>query len=285
MIEQVNQIKWAIKAVGTGKRCTAFLKDLVVVKPIDVVEWEVIQDPNFSRVPEQYKSIGLIGFDFGMFNKDSIDVNNIDYKNPFGELFQKLWPGDVVDQINNMNRHINQNNKKMSASVRDGNRMEWREVKHVSEREFWTFIGIILSAAAEGKGDYNLWEKMKNRDNRTFSMPTDLGPSGRDVMPEYRFRQILSAFEVAFDDGSEDNWARIGKLIDGFNNNRKLNLDESMSAFVPRTSRTGGLPHLSFIKRKPEPLGTELKVSFVIKQTFLFNPFILVLIYIKKKHR
>ena len=34
-----------------------------------------------------------------------------------------------------------------------------------------------------------------------------------------------------------------------------------MSAWVPRTSKTGGLPHLSFIERKPEPLGTEFKVA------------------------
>ena len=33
-----------------------------------------------------------------------------------------------------------------------------------------------------------------------------------------------------------------------------------MRAFRPRTTKTGGLPHLSFILRKPEPLGTEFKV-------------------------
>jgi hypothetical protein len=56
-------------------------------------------------------------------------------------------------------------------------------------------------------------------------------------------------------------------LVDGFNTNRhdwvaasaRKTLDESMSAFRPRTSKTGGLPHLSFILRKPEPLGTEFK--------------------------
>ena len=35
---------------------------------------------------------------------------------------------------------------------------------------------------------------------------------------------------------------------------------ESMSAFVPQTTKTGGLPNLSFIARKPEPLGMEFKV-------------------------
>ena len=34
-----------------------------------------------------------------------------------------------------------------------------------------------------------------------------------------------------------------------------------MSAFRPQTTKTGNLPHLSFIQRKPEPLGTELKVA------------------------
>ena len=88
---------------------------------------------------------------------------------------------------------------------------------------------------------------------------------------------------IAFDDGSGDDWARIGNLIDGYNKNRQSNiaasnwrvLDESMSAFIPRTSKTGGLPHLSYIKQKPEPLGTEFKVRIAFKQTFLLNPFIL----------
>jgi hypothetical protein len=59
----------------------------------------------------------------------------------------------------------------------------------------------------------------------------------------------------------------LSKLIDKFNENRgnivaasviKL-LDESMSAWRPRKSKTGGLPNLSFILRQPEPLGTEFK--------------------------
>jgi hypothetical protein len=36
-------------------------------------------------------------------------------------------------------------------------------------------------------------------------------------------------------------------------------MDESMSAFRPRTTKTGNLPHLSYVMRKPEPLGTEMK--------------------------
>ena len=32
-----------------------------------------------------------------------------------------------------------------------------------------------------------------------------------------------------------------------------------MSAFRPRTTKTGGLPNLTYLARKPEPLGTEFK--------------------------
>jgi len=56
-------------------------------------------------------------------------------------------------------------------------------------------------------------------------------------------------------------------LIVEFNGNRKKNvaasffklLDESMSAWYPRKTKTGGLPNISFILGQPEPLGTEFK--------------------------
>jgi hypothetical protein len=37
--------------------------------------------------------------------------------------------------------------------------------------------------------------------------------------------------------------------------------DESMSAWHPRTTALGGLPNISYIIRKPEPLGTEFKTT------------------------
>lgn len=68
---------------------------------------------------------------------------------------------------------------------------------------------------------------------------------------------------------STDPWYRISSAVDDFNRIRRervkcsrwLSVDESMSAWRPRTTVTGGLPNLSFIARKPEPLGTEFKNS------------------------
>jgi len=38
-------------------------------------------------------------------------------------------------------------------------------------------------------------------------------------------------------------------------------IDESMNAWRPRTTKLGGLPNISHIPRKPEPLGTEFKCT------------------------
>ena len=67
---------------------------------------------------------------------------------------------------------------------------------------------------------------------------------------------------------STDPWAQFRWLVDGFNETRrreltpgkrkKLNPDESMFTWKGK-SGVGGLPHLSFVKRKPEPLGLESK--------------------------
>jgi hypothetical protein len=76
---------------------------------------------------------------------------------------------------------------------------------------------------------------------------------------------------------NDDPWWQILGLVEGFNENWQSMvaagkwkvLDESMSAWHPQKTKTGGLPHISFIMRKPEPLGTEFKVV-ACPQTGLF---------------
>ena len=61
-------------------------------------------------------------------------------------------------------------------------------------------------------------------------------------------------------------WWRAKLLFDGFNTACKnfsasfLKVgDDSMSVILFRTTAKGNLPHLSYIFRKPEPLGNEFK--------------------------
>jgi hypothetical protein len=132
------------------------------------------------------------------------------------------------------------------------------------------FIGILISAGPQGKGGEMLWEKQSNRgDALRMTTPINYGPDGLDIMPHYRFKDIKACYPWAFQDKAkpEDPWNMVLLFVDGYNKNRhdwvaasvRKVLDETMSAYRPRTSKTGGWPNISFILRKPEPLGTEFK--------------------------
>jgi hypothetical protein len=81
------------------------------------------------------------------------------------------------------------------------------------------------------------------------------------------FRRFLPSIWIDHEDEHTDPWWKFYKAIETFNEIRKVKLvkgdwaliDESMSAWRPRTTRLGGLPNISHIPRKPEPLGTEFK--------------------------
>ena len=101
-------------------------------------------------------------------------------------------------------------------------------------------------------------------------------PEGWDYkvdMSEYitnsRMKEMKKYMSYLFADNNrkESNpWWQFVGAVEAFNNNRKETVlpsfrkvfDELMSAYRPRTTKTGNLPHLSNIKRKPEPLGREM---------------------------
>ena len=76
-------------------------------------------------------------------------------------------------------------------------------------------------------------------------------------------------------------WWKFAGYVDQFNVSCRAKirvswwktLDESMFAYCLQKTKTGGLPHLSFVLYKPEPLGsetkdvgcTELKVKMVME--------------------
>lgn len=89
-------------------------------------------------------------------------------------------------------------------------------------------------------------------------------------MIEKRFAVIRKYAPFAFADLTQvdrDPWMMLQPVVSAFNENRRRTIrhsgvlveDESMSAWKPRASRLGGLPNISFIARKPKPLGTEFK--------------------------
>jgi hypothetical protein len=85
-------------------------------------------------------------------------------------------------------------------------------------------------------------------------------------MPFGRWKEFRRFFPDIFADETRketDVWYKFSAAIDEFNEIREklicgsrwISVDETMCAWKPRKTATGGLPNISFIIRKPEPLG------------------------------
>ena len=109
----------------------------------------------------------------------------------------------------------------------------------------------------------NLWDQAPRRGVRD-------PPSFSSWMKHWRFEEIMQLLKYAKADPTKvqgDQCAWFRKAVTDFNSNRKkvlqpglvAVLDESMSAWKPRADKLGGLPNISFVMRKPKPLGTEFK--------------------------
>jgi hypothetical protein len=249
------------------RRQTQYLQEklalMAEVVKVKTAEWTVRDDVKADEVvpdkdPEQ---IGICGFDF---NETPVKCGNRNSQQRinFLALIIHMWPGDWKSQLQRLNLRIRLENKLKKATTRYGRP---KIVKEISEREFWVWWGLILMARLEGRQG-NLWDKHESE-----GMKAKVNLS--EFMLEYRFNQIrgyipfLWASNKRKQDG--DPWWKFSEAIDEFNANRARTvkagflkvMDELMSAYCPQTLAQGDLPHLSFIQRKPEPLGSEFKVT------------------------
>ena len=233
------------------------LKKMVQVgKAGNMVKWTVRDDVKKPQEKIPYhKDVGVKGFDF---NDKSVCGDGTNKRINFLHLLKHLWPGIPKEQIARINTYIrvyNDTERKRSERI----------IPLISEQEFFKFFGIMLVARIEGIPGGNLW----NNNGKTEGYKR-LSNLEKDTMKQYRFRQLKRFIPYMWSDGSkkhEDPWWQIVRMQSEFNCSRRQNVlahflkvaDETMSAFRPQTKKTGNLPHLSFIQRKPEDLGTELK--------------------------
>jgi hypothetical protein len=235
--------------------------------------WKMIQDviPTGSLTAQEYGDIGVTDFRFGLFNPESTSKDNPNYDEPYLQLLQKLWHGDWMQQLEQCNSRIRILNAANNEKRRPNKKIY--NIPQLSPHEWWVFHGILISGCVYGKGGKSMWQNADKQHDRTMmtSINFGRGEKGLDIMLEYRFNQIKAVYPYSFNDREAqvngDPWHMIMLGLDGLNKNRKKwiaasvmkILDESMSAWCPQSTKTGGLPHLSFILRKPEPLGTEFK--------------------------
>jgi hypothetical protein len=137
--------------------------------------------------------------------------------------------------------------------------------------EFCKALGILIAAAGYNCKGVELWRKVSGEcfSSDVSEWPSVIPPPNFDcLMSSNHFKQWQKFIPIIWEDetlqfdGNQDPWWKFAPAISEFNEHRRkiiqhssmLVADESMSAWVPRTSKTGGLPNISFIKRKPEPL-------------------------------
>jgi hypothetical protein len=218
--------------VGTvvSRRCATANKTAV---------WTVVESTSLPfplAVPRPSPSFGLVG---GLPLLPSGEPDLV-------SLWLALYPGDMSSHIATMN-----------ASGLRGN-VRWVPI---TEHEYVRFWGLILGARQFSERGKNLWSGTDE--------PLGLrsSPNYEQHMAAWRFSTIRRLLRDIFPVSSTDPWSRFRPMIDAFNANRATRLhtdgdstlDESMCAYQPRLDKLGGLPNVSYIKRKPKPLGTEFK--------------------------
>ena len=131
-------------------------------------------------------------------------------------------------------------------------------------------LGLMIGASEFGRKGNQLWTESNGHSQGEEaevweSMISE--PRFDQYMKHYRFKDLRRFLPLAFQceklKEKGDPWWQFQWAVDEFNRLRAdrilhsswVAFDESMSAWRPRTTKTGDLPNISFIKRKPEPLG------------------------------
>jgi len=205
-----------------------------------------------------------------VLNIDSVHTNVHNQRTRFSSLkdkcvdpvslFWELWPGDVDEQLSKLNNIAEEANWKKRQFRNGSEPPKW---KPVSKQEFETFISLFCAAANLEQKGYHLFEKDVSTQQLVFSCPSRFDR----FMSLKRFKEIRSKAVYLFADlearRKNDQWwpvldAKKRKFFFKGESSEWI-ADESMSAFCPRTSPMGDLPHLQKVPRKPKQLRTELK--------------------------
>ena len=122
---------------------------------------------------------------------------------------------------------------------------------------------MITASLEVEHGIENLWSTVA----AGFKVASDYG----QFIPQSYFHAFVCGFPHLWSPRHlwySDNvpWDCFRPFVEAFNQKRRdllrtvyLLMDESMSAWRPKTTKTGGLPNITYEPRKPKPLGTMLK--------------------------
>ena len=137
-----------------------------------------------------------------------------------------------------------------------------------SAEEFLIGLALIIGAAEFSQKGVDLFGLRDQVDLDDDELWHSISPSPHfeQYMPYSRFKDFRRFLPAIFVDEMKketDPWYQFSSAVDDFNEIHRSRVvcswwivaDETMCAWRPRTTALGGLPNISFVIRKPEPLG------------------------------
>ena len=104
---------------------------------------------------EQYEAIGIRGFDCKLFEEEEgMGTKEGLYGYPYLKLLIQLCEGNRVNHMEKMNEAVGMKNR---FAVDGGGK---RVVRPFNRKEFWKFIGCILSEVTYVKKGHKLWREI-----------------------------------------------------------------------------------------------------------------------------
>jgi hypothetical protein len=228
---------------------------VVKTKKNGSMTWKVIESiDNDDVIPEHNNSqYGLKKFSCGDYKKSDI----------IAKIFLRLMFNDWREKVEKLNNAVIASKAKCRL---------------FTGKEFLTGLAIIIGAAEFARRGSDLFgvkdQVADDDDDDTDAWPSLCqDPHFEQYMPFSRWKDLRRFFPEIFADETKketDPWYQFSSAIDEFNSIRQselvdslwISIDETMSAWKPRKTALGGLPNISFIVRKPEPLGKTLNINF-----------------------
>ena len=280
----------ALKAVYDQEKASlvASGEEVIVKGPgRHTTTWKVIGDVPMSEVhplTEYHKELGVKGFDFSANNRTVYESEVMDTEDGrprkkrhklcrinFLELIMHLW-GDDDNNRGHLLR-MNKSREKVSLQMYPGGRKgKPQEITPFTQQEYWIGWGLVVSCRTVGfESGEQMWLKAKPSEEVTVqNFVKPFNPAKFMTLRRFQEWKACVTHIYAHESQSDDDpWWMISAGLDEQRRNRQRTiafsivkvLDEIMSAFAPQATKTGNLPHLSYILRKPEPLGTEFKCA------------------------
>jgi len=218
--------------------------------------WTVIGD-HVPVSPLEEEAADRIGF------KDIDSIRSVPKNLILAKLFLELMFIDTT--------HIKELVQKMNFAIKSGRDSK---VKLFTPEEFVMCLGVFIGSAEFESQGKKCWQNVdhKSGDDDDFHSLVQHANFDRYIA-YHRFKECRRYYpSIWYNEQkreAKDPWWQFSDAVDNFNSIRGKKLykstwaviDESMSSWRPRTTKLGGLPNLSHVPRKPEPLGTEFKCT------------------------